>query len=80
MNATAMTPIDYSFVPKNFLQVQGRIQGAAASAGRNPAAIRLVVVTKGHPLEAVEMVITAGALDLGENYVEEGLEKKAAFT
>jgi hypothetical protein len=55
-----------------------RIGLAARAAGRDPNGVRLVVVTKGHPIEAVEEVIAAGADLLGENYVDEGIEKRRA--
>jgi pyridoxal phosphate enzyme (YggS family) len=37
--------------------------------------VKLVAVTKGHPLEAVEAALSMGLTDLGENRVEE-LERK----
>jgi pyridoxal phosphate enzyme (YggS family) len=53
--------------------------GAAASVGRDPAGVRLVAVTKGHPLEAAEAALEAGLRDLGENRVEELEEKVSAL-
>jgi hypothetical protein len=57
--------------------VRDRIAGAAEAAGRDPASVRLVAVTKGHPVTAVAAALDAGLADLGENRVEE-LEKKVA--
>jgi pyridoxal phosphate enzyme (YggS family) len=51
------------------------IARAAESAGRDPAEVTLVAVTKGHPVEAVRAALGAGLLDLGENRVSE-LESK----
>jgi pyridoxal phosphate enzyme (YggS family) len=62
-------------IRERYLRVLERIERAARSAGRNPAAVRLVVVTKMHPLENVRAAIEAGAHDLGENYAEEGAAK-----
>jgi hypothetical protein len=56
-----------------------QIGSAAYSVGRDPAAIRLMVVTKGHPLEAVQQAVAAGIRLLGENYVEEAVEKMQAL-
>lgn len=56
-----------------------QIARAAQSAGRNPAAVRLVVVTKTHPLESIRAAIAAGARDLGENYAEEAVAKMDAI-
>jgi pyridoxal phosphate enzyme (YggS family) len=58
-------------------RVREAIAEAAASAGRDPASVRLVAVSKGHPVEAAEAALDAGILDLGENRVEE-LEGKVA--
>ena len=43
--------------------------------GRNPEDVRIIVVTKTHPLETVQMVVDAGIRDLGENRVQE-IEQK----
>lgn len=56
-----------------------RIEHAARKAGRDPASVKLVVVTKGHTLEAILAVLEAGARMLGENYVEEALGKMDAL-
>jgi hypothetical protein len=46
----------------------------------NEEKIKLVVVTKGQPLEACLEVIAAGATNLGENYPEETFKKFEGFT
>jgi len=63
----------------NYQRVMGRIDQAARSAGRDPGEIKLVVVTKGHPVEAISQAIAAGLRIFGENYTEEGIQKMAAF-
>lgn len=63
-----------------FQQVCEQIAGTALGCGRDPAQVRLVVVTKGHPVEAVKCVVEAGAAILGENYVEESLPKIQALS
>jgi pyridoxal phosphate enzyme (YggS family) len=60
-------------------RVQAQIQAAAMKAGRAPEAVRLVVVTKTHPLDAVLAAIQAGARVLGENYAEEAVQKIGAI-
>ncbi len=52
-------------------RVRGEIARAAASAGRDPGDVRVVAVTKGHPVEAVRAALDAGLTDLGENRVAE---------
>lgn len=66
-------------IEANYHQVVLRIGEICAGAGRAAGSVKLVVVTKGHPLEAVRRVAAAGAGCLGENYVEEALEKITAL-
>jgi PLP dependent protein len=66
-------------IAENYNHVLDSIQQAARTAGREPGAVRLVVVTKGQPLAALQQVLAAGARLLGENYVDEGLEKMHAL-
>jgi pyridoxal phosphate enzyme (YggS family) len=60
--------------------VRARIAKAAARAGRDPAAVSIVAVTKGHPLETVREAAAGGLLDIGENRVQEALEKQEAWS
>ncbi len=59
----------------NLLSVQKRIAGAAHSAGREPAQVRLVAVTKTFPPNKVLAAYQAGVRDIGENRIEEAREK-----
>jgi len=52
-----------------------RISKACELAGRDPASVRLVWVSKMQPVSAVEAAIALGAADFGENRVQEALEK-----
>ncbi|MDD5467503.1 MAG: YggS family pyridoxal phosphate-dependent enzyme [Anaerolineales bacterium] len=63
----------------NLVRVQTQIAQACQRSQREPGAVRLIVVTKGHPVETLRAAIQAGATDLGENYVEEGMAKIAAL-
>jgi hypothetical protein len=67
-------------IAANYGRVLHRIATAANRAGRSAEQVRLVVVTKGHPVETVRAAIAAGARDLGENYVEEALPKMEALS
>lgn len=62
-----------------YTQVLERIHQAALRAGRDPQEVRLVVVTKGQPLERIQAVVAQGATDLGENYPEEAVAKMDAL-
>jgi pyridoxal phosphate enzyme (YggS family) len=55
--------------------VQERIAAAARRAGRDPAEVTLVAVTKTHPPEVIEAAYLAGLRHFGENRVEEAAPK-----
>lgn len=63
-----------------YLAIRERIETAAHRAGRDPSAVRLVVVTKTHPVETVRAAVQAGIRDFGENYAEEALQKIQALS
>jgi len=50
--------------------VAERIEKAAHRVGRDPSEVKLVVVTKGHGMEAAQVAVEVGLRDLGENRVE----------
>lgn len=58
--------------------VEGRVRAAAARAGRDPASVALVAVSKTMPESAVREAYAAGARDFGENYAAELAGKIAA--
>jgi pyridoxal phosphate enzyme (YggS family) len=62
-------------IKENYHIVLERIQRAAESVGRNPGDVNLIVVTKGHSIEVLHMLIEMGVLQIGENRVEEALLK-----
>ena len=55
--------------------VRSRINQAAQAAGRDPASVTLVAVTKAKPAESVRAAATAGVTDFGENYLQEAVGK-----
>ena len=59
--------------------VQGRIERAARRAGRDPASVRLIAVSKTFDADDVRAAAAAGQLDFGENRVQEALEKMGAL-
>ncbi len=48
---------------------------AAVAAGRDPATVTLVAVTKAQTAETIRAAATAGVTDFGENYLQEALPK-----
>ena len=65
-------------IADNVNRIRELIAEAAQRAGRDPADITLVAVTKTHPPEVVRWAAEAGLADMGENRVEEALPKIAA--
>jgi pyridoxal phosphate enzyme (YggS family) len=62
-------------IRENYRHAGERIHEALSRAGRPADSVRIVVVTKGQPLEVVRDAIQAGAVLLGENYAEEAVTK-----
>jgi pyridoxal phosphate enzyme (YggS family) len=65
-------------IPDNLQAVHASIVAAARSAGRDPAAIRLLAVSKTFGPDAVLEAAAAGQTAFGENYLQEALDKMAA--
>lgn len=63
---------------QNALAIQQRIDQACCFASRDPQTVKLVWVSKTKPIEDVEAAIQAGAMDFGENRIQECLEKFSA--
>ncbi|ENO89395.1 YggS family pyridoxal phosphate-dependent enzyme [Thauera linaloolentis] len=59
--------------------VRARIEAAARAAGRDPASVGLLAVSKTWPAEAVREAAAAGQRTFGENYVQEGVDKIEAL-
>ncbi|MCL5428673.1 MAG: YggS family pyridoxal phosphate-dependent enzyme [Chloroflexi bacterium] len=70
---------DHHFLRRNLEAVQARVEQIASRVGRDISGIRLVVVTKGHPVETVQALLELGVREVGESYVEEGREKQDAL-
>jgi pyridoxal phosphate enzyme (YggS family) len=63
----------------NVNHVRSRITEAAKAAGRDPAGVTLVAVTKSKTAESMREAATAGVTDFGENYLQEALAKMEAL-
>jgi len=66
-------------IAENLAHVSARIEAAARRAGRDPAAITLVAVSKTFDASHVRAAWSAGQREFGENKVQEG-DRKAAAT
>jgi pyridoxal phosphate enzyme (YggS family) len=58
-------------VAANLAAVRARIEAAARTVGRDPAAVTLVAVSKAQPEERVRAALAAGQRVFGENYMQE---------
>jgi len=67
-------------IADNVARVRERVERAAGRAGREPDSIRIVAVTKTFGADVVREVLRAGIADIGENRVQELLEKADAVS
>jgi pyridoxal phosphate enzyme (YggS family) len=70
---------DAAAIAANLAAVKARIAEAATRAGRDPASVQLVAVSKTNPAEAVQAALAAGQLLFGENRVQEAQQKFPAL-
>src|SRR5215212_890396 len=63
------------FSPDALQSVQKRIREAARMAGRDPATVQLLAVSKQQAAAKVRGAAAAGQREFGENYVQEGVAK-----
>jgi pyridoxal phosphate enzyme (YggS family) len=71
--------IDSAAVRVRLDSVRERIARAAERARRDPAAVRLVAVSKTFPADAIRAAAAAGQRDFGENKLQEALVKMSAL-
>lgn len=69
-----------SDIQANLQRVHARLEAAACAAGRDPATVTLVAVSKTHPAEAIQAAYGAGQRLFGESYVQEAVAKIQALT
>lgn len=62
-------------IADNIAQIKEKIRAAAEKAGTNPNDILLVAVTKTRPVSDLNEAIDAGITDIGENKVQEIMDK-----
>jgi PLP dependent protein len=78
MTSAAMTETYAQRLEHTLPELRARVERAEEAANRPEGSVRIVAVTKAHPLEAVDAAVAAGLRDLGENRVEELEEKVRA--
>ncbi|MNM75271.1 hypothetical protein D3C76_577650 [compost metagenome] len=68
-----------STIADNLSALAARIASAAQAAGRAPASVQLLAVSKTKPASAIREIHAAGVRDVGENYLQEALSKQEAL-
>lgn len=63
-------------IRENVGNIRRRIDAACRKANRDPGGVTLLAVGKTFDAEAIKEVVEAGVPDVGENYVQELLDKK----
>lgn len=64
-----------TYIKENLQDVRNRIKISAEKSGRCESDVTLVAVTKTHPAEAINEAIRNGVTDIGENKVQEIMDK-----
>ncbi len=62
-------------IAENLQKIKSQINKAEKTAGRNENSVKLVAVSKFHPVEEIEEAIKNGQLLFGENRVQEAVQK-----
>lgn len=65
-------------VTENLGLIRDLLAEAATEAGRDPATVKLLAVSKTKPVDRVLEAAAAGQRDFGENFVQEGVDKITA--
>jgi len=72
--------VTYDTFHKQTDELRQKMAAACQRAGRNPAEVSLLPVTKTHPAAAAEYVARYGLPAVGENRVQEAVDKRAQTT
>lgn len=68
--------IDYEEFVRRADRIRAQITAACAAACRDPSEVQLLAVTKTHPAVAADYAARYGLHAVGENRVQEGIEKR----
>jgi pyridoxal phosphate enzyme (YggS family) len=60
-------------------QIRGRIARSCAATGRDPSEITLLAVSKTFSADRIAEAVEQGVTDIGENYVQELLQKRSTL-
>lgn len=74
-----MTRATLEPIARNLAAVRARMLASAEQAGRDPASVQLLAVSKACPAASIAAAYTAGQMEFGENYLQETLPKLQAL-
>ncbi len=63
------------YVEKNLTEVRDKMKASAEDCGRSPQDVKLIAVTKTYGADLINEAIRLGVTDIGENRVQEIMEK-----
>ncbi len=66
-------------IAENIAKIKQRIRESCLKVGRSPDEVTIVAVTKTVPVDKIKEVINLGIVDIGENRVQELLEKRSSI-
>src|SRR3989304_7986975 len=72
--------MDIDIIRKNYDHIKSNIISSCKKAGRNADAIKIVAVTKRVSTDVVNTLSQLGITDIGENRVQDALEKAKGIT
>lgn len=70
-----VNPEDNLHIQEQIQKIRARIDAACIRASRDPSEVRLMLVTKTVPVERIQYALNAGQMLIGENKVQEALQK-----
>jgi len=68
------------YISKNLKELDGQIKSACQSAARPYESVKLIAVSKTYPSNLAQAAINSGCSDLGENRVQEIMEKAPSLS
>ncbi|WP_372765009.1 YggS family pyridoxal phosphate-dependent enzyme, partial [Litorivivens sp.] len=68
--------IDEALINRNIAELRQRIRLIAQECGRDPNDITVLAVSKTRPAAAIRVAASAGLTNIGENYIQEAVDKQ----
>lgn len=66
-------------IVENLKEIEQNINRVCLKCGRDPQSVRLIAVSKTFGSEKIQEAVRGGVFDIGENYVQELVEKRSAL-